>query len=99
MTALLFRRERFDLLDSGHLWLSPGGEIVSHATRAERVDIAANLRLDGITSAFANDLPSPSDPPWTSELRVLWKLVQRLSDARGKNDVNRIDYAALACGE
>ena len=25
-----------------------------------------------------NDLPSPSDPPWTRELRVLWKLAQHL---------------------
>ncbi len=72
--------------------VTPDGEIVSHATRVERVDVAANLRLDAITNAFANALPSPADPPWTAELRVLWKLVQRLSDARGKNDINRIDY-------
>jgi exoribonuclease-2 len=38
-------------------------------------------------------LPSPGDPPWTRALRVLWKVAQRLSGARGKNDVNRIDYS------
>ena len=39
------------------------------------------------------DLPSPDDPPWTHELRVLWKLAQHLSAQRGKNDINRIDYS------
>jgi exoribonuclease-2 len=38
-------------------------------------------------------LPSPADPPWTQELRVLWKLARHLSAQRGKNDVNRIDYS------
>ena len=55
--------------------------------------VAANLRLDAIDAAFANDLPSPSDPPWTAELRVLWKFAQWLSDARGKADFARIDYS------
>ncbi|MFO1303435.1 MAG: ribonuclease catalytic domain-containing protein [Burkholderiales bacterium] len=73
--------------------VSPDGEMLSHATRVERIDVAANLRLDAIGNGFANALPSPSDPPWTAELRVLWKLAQRLSDARGKNDINRIDYS------
>jgi exoribonuclease-2 len=69
------------------------GEPRAYATRVERVPIAANLRLDNVTSAFAAPLPSPGDPPWTQELRVLWKVAQRLSDARGKTDVNRIDYS------
>jgi exoribonuclease-2 len=73
--------------------VTPQGVPVSHVTRIERVPIAANLRLDAVTDAFANDLPSPSDPPWTQELRVLWKLARHLSDARGKNDVNRVDYS------
>ena len=59
----------------------------------QRVPIAANLRLDTVGDAFANDLPSPADPPWTQELRVLWKLARHLSAQRGKNDVNRIDYS------
>lgn len=74
---------------------TPDGVPVSHATRVERVAIAANLRLDTMGDAFANDLPSPADPAWTAELRVLWKLVQHLASERGKNDVNRIDYSFL----
>jgi len=72
--------------------VSPDGAPLAHATRVERVPIAANLRLDAVTDDFANALPSPRDPPWTQELRVLWKLASHLSDARGKNDINRIDY-------
>ena len=48
---------------------------------------------DAISDAFANALPSPADPPWTHELRALWKLAQHLSAQRGKTDVNRIDYS------
>ena len=69
------------------------GALLRHETRINRVPVAANLRLDAIGDAFAADLPGPSDPPWTSELRVLWKLAQRLSDARGKADFPRIDYS------
>jgi len=72
---------------------TPEGVPVRHATRVERVRIAANLRLNAVTDAFASDLPSPSDPAWTQELRVLWKLAQHLSAQRGKNDINRIDYS------
>ena len=49
--------------------------------------------LDRIGEAFAAPLPSPDDPPWTEELRVLWRFAQRLSDARGKPDIARIDYS------
>ena len=35
----------------------------------------------------------PSDPPWTDELRALWKLARQLGEARGKADVERIDYS------
>ncbi len=69
------------------------GTLLRQETRVNRVPIAANLRLDAIGDAFAADLPGPSDPPWTTELRVLWKLAQRLSDARGKADFARIDYS------
>jgi exoribonuclease-2 len=73
--------------------ITADGAPVRHETRVQRVPIAANLRLDAVGGAFANDLPSPADPPWTQELRVLWKLAQHLSAQRGKNDVNRIDYS------
>jgi exoribonuclease-2 len=72
---------------------TPEGAPVRHETRLGRVPVAANLRLDAISDAFANALPSATDPPWTSELRVLWKLTGHLSAERGKNDVNRIDYS------
>jgi exoribonuclease-2 len=57
------------------------------------VPVAANLRLDAIGDAFANELPSPSDPAWTAELRVLWKFAQALFATRGKADFARIDYS------
>jgi len=72
--------------------VTPGGALVRHATRVERVPVSANLRLDAIGEAFASDLPAPSDPPWTDELRVLWKLAQSLAADRGKADFARIDY-------
>ncbi len=69
------------------------GTLLRHETRVNRVPVAANLRLDTIGEAFAADLPGASDPAWTPELRVLWKLAQRLSEARGKADFPRIDYS------
>jgi exoribonuclease-2 len=72
---------------------TPDGVPVRQATRVDRVPVAANLRLDEVGEAFANDLPSPSDPPWTGQFRALWKLASQLSAARGKNDIRRIDYS------
>jgi exoribonuclease-2 len=68
------------------------GEPVRHETRVNRVPIAANLRLSRISDAFANALPDSADPPFTPELRVLWRCAQRLAERRGKADVHRIDY-------
>ncbi len=68
------------------------GAPVSHETRLNHVPIAANLDLATLEDAFANALPSPADPPWTGELRALWKLAQHLGERRGKSDVHRIDY-------
>jgi exoribonuclease-2 len=72
---------------------TPAGAPVAHRTQVNRVPVAANLRLDAIAGEFANDLPAPTDAPWTHELRALWKFAGQLFAARGKNDVNRIDYA------
>jgi exoribonuclease-2 len=69
------------------------GVPVRHETRVNRVPVAANLRLDEPGEAFANDLPSPGDPPWTGELRALWKLASNLAQSRGKPDITRIDYS------
>jgi exoribonuclease-2 len=71
----------------------PAGAPVAHATRLNLVPIAANLNLATLSDAFANALPSPDDPPWTHEMRALWKLAQHLSARRGKTDFNRIDYS------
>ncbi len=73
--------------------ITPDGVPVKSDTRLERVPIAANLRLDAISDVFAAPLPSPQDPPWTQELRALWKLVQHLSAQRGKTDINRLDFS------
>jgi len=69
------------------------GHLIRHETRLNRVPVVANLHLETVDPAFANDLPAAGDPPWTSELRALWKFAQRLSDARGKADFARIDYS------
>jgi exoribonuclease-2 len=69
------------------------GEPVRLDTRVNAVDVAANLRLDEVGDAFANDLPSPADPPWSGELRALWKLAQHLAAQRGKTDIERVDYS------
>lgn len=73
--------------------MTPEGQAVRHATRVERVPVAANLRLAEIGEAFAADLPSPDDPEWTAELRVLWRLARSLAEVRGKPDFARIDYS------
>lgn len=70
------------------------GAVVRQSTRAERVPIAANLRLDKISECFAADA-SPSDPEWSDELRMLWRLARTLEEARGKADITRIDYSFL----
>ncbi|HYQ98851.1 MAG TPA: RNB domain-containing ribonuclease [Casimicrobiaceae bacterium] len=69
------------------------GALVRHETRVNRVPVAANLRLDAVGDAFANDLPAPSDPEWSAELRVLWRFAQAQAALRGKPDVSRIDYS------
>ena len=62
-------------------------------TRIERVPVVANLHLASLSEAFAQPLPAPDDPPWTPEMRVLWKLASHLAGERGKADIARIDYS------
>lgn len=69
------------------------GSVVRQSTVVERVPIAANLRLAEIDDRFASDTEIGDEPRWTSELRALWRVAQRLSDSRGKADVQRIDYS------
>jgi exoribonuclease-2 len=68
------------------------GTPVKRDTRLTRVPITANLRLDAIGGEFAQDA-TPGEPEWTSDLRALWRLAQKLEQARGKNDVARSDYS------
>jgi exoribonuclease-2 len=68
------------------------GTPLRHATRLERVPIAANLRLDAIGDQFAQPA-SAGEARWTDELRTLWRLVQKLEAARGKPEVPRLDYS------
>ncbi|MDQ2917357.1 MAG: RNB domain-containing ribonuclease [Pseudomonadota bacterium] len=68
------------------------GAPLRQRTALERVPIAANLRHDALTEAFATDAGVGEESPWTPELRALWKLAMRLSDLRGKADISRIDY-------
>ena len=70
------------------------GVVVRQSTKAERVPIAANLRLDAISECFASNA-SPSDPEWSDELRALWRLAQKLEEGRGKADITRVDYSFL----
>jgi exoribonuclease II len=71
---------------------APDGTPVKRDTRLERISIAANLRLDAVGDQFAQDA-APGEPEWTDELRALWRLAQKLEQARGKNDVARTDYS------
>ena len=73
--------------------VAPDGTLLRQETRINRVHVAANLRLDAVGEAFTSGLPAPSDPPWTAELRVLWKLAQSLAGERGKPDIARVDYS------
>jgi exoribonuclease-2 len=71
----------------------PDGRPVRHQTRVERVPIAANLRLYSMPDTFATDEPAADEPPWTTELRALWRLVTALAAARAKADFPRVEYA------
>jgi len=68
------------------------GTPVKLATRLERIAIGANLRLDRIGERFAQ-AATAGEPEWTDELRVLWRLAQKLEAARGKPETPRVDYS------
>ena len=72
--------------------VAPDGKPLKHATRLERVPIAANLRLDAIGERFA-EAATPGEPEWTDELRMLWRVAQELEAARGKPETPRTDYS------
>jgi exoribonuclease-2 len=91
--------ERFTLAAGGsppalslYLEVAPDGRLLGHATRVERVSIAANLRLNAIGERFTEP-PSPAEAEWTDELRTLWRVARQLETARGKPETPRIDYS------
>jgi exoribonuclease-2 len=68
------------------------GKPRAHRTSIERVPVAANLRLDALSERFAAPA-SPDEPPWTAELRALWKLATHLATARDRPETPRVDYS------
>jgi len=76
-------------------------EVRSHATRIERVPIAANLRhdkLDAVVTEDALEGRAPADFPFAAELRFAFALAKacklRREAVRGKPEVfNRPDYS------
>ncbi|MEO8849808.1 MAG: RNB domain-containing ribonuclease, partial [Casimicrobiaceae bacterium] len=50
-----------------------------------------NMRLDAIDSGFASP-PQAAEPLRTTELRALWNFAQSLSAARGRPEIDRVDY-------
>jgi exoribonuclease-2 len=91
---------RFTLLEgtsppalSLYIETDASGRPLRHDTRLERVPIAANLRLYETSEAFASDATRADDPPWTTQLRALWRLVGHLAAARAKPDVPRVEYS------
>ncbi|MGA9665073.1 MAG: RNB domain-containing ribonuclease, partial [Gallionella sp.] len=71
--------------------------ILGHESRVERIHIAANLRHDTLEPMFNEETLAAGklDYPYASELALLWKLVQKLEEGRGKpadNSVQQMDY-------
>lgn len=66
--------------------IDASGTIVGQRTALECVPITANLRLDALDDSFA-------DPGASGELATLWRFTNRLHEARGKTDTDRIDYS------
>jgi exoribonuclease-2 len=71
---------------------APDGTPIRHETRLERAPVAANLRLDAIGERFVAPA-EPGEPEWTDELRMLWRVAQKLGAARGKPEVSRNEYS------
>lgn len=75
-------------------------EILGHESRVERIHIAANLRHDMLEPLFNEETLAAGklDYPYANELALLWKLVQKLEEARGKpsdNSIQQMDYNFL----
>lgn len=71
--------------------------ILGHESRVERIHIAANLRHDTLEPLFNEETLAAGklDYPYANELALLWKLVQKLEEGRGKpsdNSTLQVDY-------
>jgi exoribonuclease II len=71
--------------------------VLSHESRVEGVHIAANLRHDTLEPLFNEETLAAGrlDYPYANELKLLWDLVQKLEEARGKpadNSTQQMDY-------
>jgi exoribonuclease-2 len=70
--------------------------ILGHESRVERIHIAANLRHDTLEPLFNEETLAAGklDYPYASELSLLWSLVQKLEEDRGKPSDNstQMDY-------
>lgn len=71
--------------------------ILGHESRIERVHIAANLRHDTLEPLFNEETLAAGklDYPYAGELTLLWSLVQKLEEGRGKpsdNSTQQMDY-------
>ena len=72
-------------------------EILGYESRIERIHIVANLRHDTLEPLFNEETLAAGklDYPYADELMLLWKLAQKLEEARGKpsdNSVLQMDY-------
>jgi exoribonuclease-2 len=81
---------------SMYVEVTPELEIVGNRSAAERVRIAANLRIDTLELAFNQEQVTAGqvDCPFGSELRLLWQFATRLEQRRGKEEpgLMRADY-------
>ena len=71
--------------------------ILGHESRVERIHIAANLRHDTLEPLFNEETLAAGklDYPYANELKLLWDLVQKLEEGRGKpadNSTQQMDY-------
>ena len=62
----------------------PPRDAASTACRSPRTCVWARS-----ASISPTTCPRRADPPWNAELRVLWKVAQKLSATRGKPDIER----------
>jgi len=79
-------------------------EILGHESRVELIHVAANLRHDTLEPLFNEETLAAGklDYPYAGELALLWKLVLKLEEARGKpadNSTQQMDYNFLIEGE